>query len=196
MTRPEHAQDGELAQRAAQGEERAWREIYDATCQPLFNFLCYQLGDRDAAKDALQETYLAAYRRLSSYRGDGPLLGWLRAIALRKSCDRKRELWRRLRLHSRLAREPQPVAAAPEPAVLASGEAAFQRALVRLSPQQRAALLLHELEEQSTAETAAALGCSEATVRVHLHRAHAALRRLLAEERTLPVADGMGGQQA
>ncbi|MEN8198191.1 MAG: sigma-70 region 4 domain-containing protein, partial [Pseudomonadota bacterium] len=47
----------------------------------------------------------------------------------------------------------------------------FQAALDRLSSRQRAALLLRELEDQPFAEIAAALGCGEATARVHYHRA-------------------------
>ncbi len=49
----------------------------------------------------------------------------------------------------------------------------------RLSPQQRAALLLQVQEELPTAEIAVVLECSEATVRVHLHRALANLRKSL-----------------
>ena len=49
----------------------------------------------------------------------------------------------------------------------------------RLSPQQRAALLLQVQEELPTAEIAVVLKCSEATVRVHLHRALTALRKTM-----------------
>jgi len=54
-------------------------------------------------------------------------------------------------------------------------------AVDRLSPQQRAALLLHVQEEQPTSEIAAVLQCSEATVRVHLHRAVSALRKTMGQ---------------
>ena len=50
-------------------------------------------------------------------------------------------------------------------------------AVHRLSPRQRAAVILHTQEQLSTAEIAEVLGCAEATVRVHLHRAVAALRK-------------------
>jgi RNA polymerase sigma factor (sigma-70 family) len=52
-------------------------------------------------------------------------------------------------------------------------------AVDRLSPQQRAAVLLHVQEELPTNEIATVLDCSEATVRVHLHRAIGALRKTL-----------------
>ncbi|MCP4290556.1 MAG: RNA polymerase sigma factor, partial [bacterium] len=68
-------------------DQSAWREIYDNTCQSLFNFLCYQTGDRDTARDLLQETYLTALEKLDSYQGGGTLLSWLRTVALRKCLD-------------------------------------------------------------------------------------------------------------
>ena len=89
-----HRQDQELARRAAQGDEGAWRAIYDETCQPLFNFLCFQAGDRELARDLLQETYLKALRHLDGYRGQGSLLSWLRGIALRLCLDWRRGLGR------------------------------------------------------------------------------------------------------
>jgi RNA polymerase sigma-70 factor (ECF subfamily) len=195
MTQSAHPEDGELARRAAAGDERAWRAVYDATCQPLFNFLCWQLGDREAARDALQETYLAAYRQLGGYRGEGSLLGWLRAIALRKGLDWKRAFWRRLRLQERLAGEPVAAVVPQEEIVLDAGRTALWRALTKLSPQQRAALLLHEMEELPLAEVAAALGCAEATTRVHLHRARERMKRLLRADEPISVVEGMGGQQ-
>ncbi len=189
-------EDGELIRRAAAGDEMAWRAIYDATCQPLFNLLCWQLGDRDAARDALQETYLTAYRQLGSYRGEGSLLSWLRAIAVRKGLDWKRGLWRRLRLRERLRSEPQEPTPAGGDVVLESERAALWRSVARLSPQQRTALLLHEMEELPLPEVAAALGCAEATTRVHLHRARERMKRMLAGDGQVAVSDGMGGLQS
>lgn len=202
MTSSEHRQDAELARRAHEGDEAAWREIYDTTCQPLFNVLCYQTGDRDAAKDLLQETYLRALGKLASYRGEGTLLSWLRGIALRLATDR----WRRLRAQIRRVvplteqigdRQPDPEAAATaaaDEARLSVGGASFQAALRRLSPHQRACLLLHEHEGLSYAEVAREVGCNEATARVHHHRATQRMKQWLTEPTNAP-ADEMGGLQ-
>jgi RNA polymerase sigma-70 factor, ECF subfamily len=200
---PTHRQDQDLARAAAGGSEEAWREIYDATCQPLFNFLCYQIGDREAARDVLQETYLRAFQRLDSYRGSGTLLSWLRGIAVRRATDR----WRHLRGYLRhVVSLTEPVAqdsADPEAgrrqlaeeARLDVDSPAFQAALQRLSPQQRACLLLHEFEDLSHAQIARELGCNESTVRVHHHRAVLKMRAWLATRPAVP-ADEMGGVQA
>ena len=78
-------EDLDLARAATGGDEKAWRRIYDETNQQLYNFLCYQTGDRDAAHDLLQETYVAALRRLDGFRGQGTLLSWLRSVGLEES---------------------------------------------------------------------------------------------------------------
>jgi RNA polymerase sigma-70 factor (ECF subfamily) len=185
-----HLDDLELARAAGGGDATAWRRIYDDTCQPLFNFLCYQTGDRDTAKDLLQETYAAACTRLGDFRGDGSLLGWLRAVALRRCLDWRRRVARRVRKLAAYAGEATGTVAPDEDAGLGAG---FQEALGRLSPHQRAALLLRELEDQSFAQIADALGCREATARVHHHRACRALRRHLSGEVELAFGDNAGG---
>ena len=101
---PDHGRDLELARAAHLGDSTAWRTIYDETCQPLFNFLCWQTGDRDAARDLLQETYIVALERLDGFRGDGSLLGWLRAVALRRALDWRRRVALRVRKLAALAR--------------------------------------------------------------------------------------------
>jgi RNA polymerase sigma factor (sigma-70 family) len=194
-TDSEHRQDLDRAQRAFAGDERAWRAIYDDTCQNLFNLLAFQVGDRDAAMDLLQETYLTALGKLDRYRGQGPLGAWLRRIALRKALDWRRSLARRLRGDQRLARETDEAAPAVAAPHFAGERAAFQAALNRLSARQRAALILREVEGLDFAEIAAALGCREATARVHLHRAREGMRRLLSGSETLVFAEELEGWQ-
>jgi RNA polymerase sigma factor (sigma-70 family) len=80
-----------------------------------------------------------------------------------------------------LHRQPAPTIDAGEQLSQAQRMQTLWGAVDRLSPQQRAALLLHVQEEQSTSEIAAVLQCSEATVRVHLHRAVSALRKTVGQ---------------
>lgn len=197
MTTSDHRQDLDLARRAANGDESAWRTIYEATCQSLFNTLCFQTGHRESAKDLLQDTYVKAWRHLESYRGDGSLLAWLRGIAVRLALDWRRGLGRRLRQFVSMHQEngdldfPAPDHEAGQDARLSVTGRAFQAALQQLSPRQRACLILHELEDLPFAEVAREVGCAEATARVHHHRATQRMNELLARP-----ADEMGGQRA
>ena len=190
--RRQRINDMDLVREALAGRDTAWRTIYDETCQPLYNFLCYQTGDRDRARDLLQETYVVALRRLEDFRGEGSLLSWLRTIALRRCLDWRRRVAVRLRKLSEYAIDisitrMQDVKEGPD--VLGDS---FEDALTRLSSKQRAALLLRELEDLPFRQVGAALGCSEATARVHHHRACRKMRRLLGDAPTL-IPDGTVG---
>ncbi len=185
--------DLRLAQAAVSGDEGAWRSIYDQTHARLFNFLCYQTGDRDAARDLLQETYVVAFSRLDTFRGQGTLLGWLRKVALRKCLDWRRQVALRVRKLAVLAREVTPLASSGAEESFPGLGDGIQAALDRLSSRQRAAILLRELEDQSFAMIADSLGCSEATARVHHHRACRNLRRWLEEGDDLVFGGDAGG---
>ncbi len=190
-----HRQDLDLAARAAGGDQSAWREIYDDSSDSLFNFLCYQTGDREAAKDLLQETFVTAMRAVDNYRGEGPLHAWLRSIALRKSLDWRRSLARRARKHLRFAEEAAKETAQASDPSLNSETDILQKALNSLSPKQRAAMLLRELEELSFKEVGEELGCAEATARVHYHRAAEAMRQKLSGSEFGELVDGTEGMR-
>lgn len=192
---PDLAADLELARAAAGGDELAWRRLYDATCQPLFNFLAYQTGDREAARDLLQETYVTALGRLDTFRGQGTLLSWLRAVGLRKSLDWRRRVRLRVRKLAALALERTALTPSGSDATFPGLGDGFQAALDRLSPHQRAALLLRELEDAPFAEIAAVLGCGEPTARVHHHRACRNLRAWLQGGDDLVFRELPGGNQ-
>jgi RNA polymerase sigma factor (sigma-70 family) len=188
--------DVELARRAAGGDGNAWREIYERTAHRLFAFLCYQIGNREEALDLVQEAYLTAFRRLSSYRGAAPLEAWLRAIALRKALDWKRTVlrrWKRMRVLKETAAVIDPSQGNVH---FASERTALNNALARLSSAQRAVLLLREWEEWSFKEIGHALGCKESTARVHHTRAREKMRKLLQDSRISFSTDDREGQEA
>jgi RNA polymerase sigma-70 factor, ECF subfamily len=189
-------QDLERARAAAAGDQIAWRTIYDETCQPLFNFLCYQTGNRDTARDLLQETYLTALKNLDSFSGQGTLLSWLRTVALRKCLDWRRRAKIRLQRMTELAREFSPLTESTTQETFPGLGDGLQLALDRLSSRQRAALLLRELEDLPFADIADHLGCSEATARVHHHRACTNLRQWLEQGDDLVFGTGAEGMMS
>jgi len=186
--------DRELAQRAAQGDEPAWRQVYEETCDGLFAFLCYQVGDRDEARDLLQETYIQAFRRLHLYRAEAPLGAWLRAIALRKALDWKRRVLKRIKRNTSLVETSAATDGDPPEVRFDSESRALTEAIASLPPVQRAVLLLREWEEWDFHAIAAALRCKESTARVHHMRARRRLARVL-NPGSVPVAtEGLEGQ--
>ncbi|WP_242346329.1 RNA polymerase sigma factor [Anaeromyxobacter terrae] len=143
---------------------------------------------RDSAdvEDAMQQTYLQAYRALAAFEGTSSFATWLTRIALNAALAvvRRRQRVDALELSAEVdemargAREegPEDRAARSEAAEL------LERAVGRLSDDHRVVFMLREVEQLSTAETAEALELSEENVKVRLHRARLALREILAEE--------------
>lgn len=176
------SRDRDLAERAAAGEEEAWRQIYDRTRDRLFALVCYQLGNREDALDVLQETYLHAIQSIRRFRGEGSLEAWLAVIAIRRSTDWRRRFLSKLRQMVPLD-QARAVSAHDPPEVRFVRESSrLRESLARLSNRQRTALLLRELAELSFSEVARALGCDEATARVHHLRARKKLQLLLKAE--------------
>jgi RNA polymerase sigma-70 factor (ECF subfamily) len=150
-------------------------EAYSSLFRDQFPRVAGTIGlmvrDRAKAEDIAQEAFLRLYRdwrRLSAY--DRPDL-WVRRVAIRlamRSLARDR-LWELIRF-----RMPDPTADhAADPDVMA--------AIARLSRAQRAAVTLYYYEGRPTEEIASILGCTAATVRVHLHVARQRLGQMLAE---------------
>ncbi len=185
--------DRELARQAAQGDEEAWQAIYDATCDRLFSLLCYQLGDREAALDLLQDTYVRAFQRLDGFRGEASLASWLRTIAMRLAIDWKRSALLKIKRTVGLTERTAIVEPQTERVRFESEDRNLHDALARLSKNQRAVLLLHEWEELSFAEIAQQLEIKESTVRVHHVRAKQKMREALGDMAPRVEAQGLEG---
>ena len=187
--------DRDLSRRAREGDQAAWRVIYESTCDRLFTFLCYQVGDRDEAENILQETYLQAFRKLGTYRGEAPLEVWLRAIALGRSIDWKRVMLRRFKRCVKLTESIAQVEPDLQHVRFGSEHDALYAALRALSPRQRAALLLREWEGRSFREIGELLGCGENTARVHHTRARDHMRVALRGETPAVSQQDWEGQE-
>jgi RNA polymerase sigma-70 factor, ECF subfamily len=148
-------------------------------------------GDPEEAADALQDALVAAFRRAESFRGDAAVTTWLHRIVVNACLDRLRR--RKVRLadplpddqdglsgtHRHAAGFPEPV----DPADLAvdrERRSSVLHALDSLPADQRAALVLVDMEGYSVEETAAILDCAPGTVKSRCSRGRAKLLPLLA----------------
>jgi RNA polymerase sigma-70 factor (ECF subfamily) len=174
-----------LAKRLARKDEAAFHQLVDQQTSAVFR-TCYRvLGSVDEAEDAVQETFVLAYRALGSYRGDGPPGAWLARIAVRES-------WRRSRMRNREASRTAPLddvveATAPDPTdvarvvIAAEEREEVRRAVAELPEPYREVVSLRFLADRPVAEIAAATGRPEATIKTQLYRGLARLRALLEE---------------
>jgi len=151
--------------------------------------------DREEAKDCSQDAFLRLHEAAGSFAGQSKFSTWFYRILVNCCLDqqRRRRGWRRL-VGWRDRRddgedEPDPVEQAPAPRTDPLEHVDAERRMSRvwelveeLSPQQRAAVTLQCREGLATKEIAVVLKLSEATVRVHLHRALSTLRKRLGDE--------------
>lgn len=155
---------------------------------------CYRmLGVAADAEDVVQETFVRVLEKPPA-DANRPWRPWLLTVASRLAIDqlrrRRRRGWIGPWLPEPVELPPEASAPAEQPSKAEQADSlsyAFLLALEALTPQQRAVLLLREVQELSGAETAAALGISEANVKLVLHRARKAL--VTARERS-PYLDG------
>lgn len=144
-------------------------ELYRREYRPLVALAYGLSGSRAAAEEIVQDAFLAAHRRwqrVGAY--DLPSM-WLRRVVVNRSVSAVR---RRLAEAKALTRVGS-WANRPDP--LPEQHDELWRAVRRLPPQQAKALFLRYVDDCTVAETAMVLGCSEGTVKTHLHRARRSL---------------------
>ena len=178
-----------LMERYAAGDASAFDALYAALSPRLFGYLLRLIGDRAAAEDALQQTFIRLHEARGAYvRGADPA-PWLFTIAHRVALD---ELRRRKRARVRLAHEgerlPDPRAEMDGSKEGAAPDAPDERIQVtlellqKLPEQQRAALVLTKLEGRSLAEAAAISGTTTTAIKLRAHRAYVRLRELMGKK--------------
>ena len=185
--------DDALLRRHVEGDPEAFGRLFARHRDRLWAVALRTTGDPEEAADALQDALVSAFRRADSFRGDAAVTTWLHRIVVNACLDRLRR--RRARPADPLPDDPEVVApdrsvgartALTDPADLAV-DADRRRlvlaALAELPAEQRAAVVLVDMEGFSVDETAAILECAPGTVKSRCSRARARLLPLLAEHR-------------
>ena len=147
----------------------------------IFRQIYRMVGNVDDAQDLTQEAFIKALGRQEQLKDELKAAHWLSRIATNTALDF-------LRRHGRVAfceigEAPESQNETPEAAVLRSEQRDWLAAgLERLTPRERAALVLRDMEELPAEEVARRLNCSRATVRSHIANARVKLRKF-AEKR-------------
>jgi RNA polymerase sigma-70 factor (ECF subfamily) len=174
-----------------QGDAQAFARLVSLHEGMVFNLAARLLGDPEEARDLSQDVFLQVYRTLGRFQGRSSLKTWIYRIVVNQCRNRQRSWRRRRRDRSRPiedltpsehARLPaaDPVHRSPyEQVVRAERARTVQGALLKLSFDHRAVLILREVEGLSCEATAVALGLPEGTVKSRLARAREALREAL-----------------
>jgi RNA polymerase sigma-70 factor (ECF subfamily) len=190
--------DRALVERARNRDGAAVRLIMQRHNRRLYRVARGVLNNDAEAEDVVQEAYVRAFTHLDGFRGEAKLSTWLTRIALNEAFGRLRRLRTTVDLKdidtindqgearviylpsARQDSDPEAAAARAE------GRRLLERAMDELPAAFRMVLVLRDIEEMSTEETASHLGLRPETVKTRLHRARRLLRQSL--DRTLSSA--------
>ena len=174
------------------GDETAFERLVRDHGGRLLSVARRFLRDEEEARDAVQESFLSAYKALDRFDQGSRLSTWLHRIVInaclmrlrtrrRKPEDSIEDLLPQFEADGHQVRHPTPEWEGSAETLLARKEtrAIVREAIDRLPDSYRSVLLLRDIEELSTEEAARSLGVTANAVKIRLHRARQALRTLL-----------------
>ncbi len=180
------ASDEQVADRAVAGDRDAFGELVRRWEGRIYRLAYGMLGCTEEARDATQETFLAAYRNLKHFRGDAQVSSWLHRIAVNQCISRQRRV--KARPETALLDGDEPPgdeqlwatdATHASPAATTERNekaAAVQRAVAALPMELREIVVLKEFEELTFQQIADRLGIPLSTVKSRLYTALKQLR--------------------
>ena len=188
MTQPaQQPDDATLLRAHVDGDPNAFAELVRRHRDRLWAVALRTTGDPEEAADAVQDALLSAFQRASTFRGDAQVTTWLHRIVVNACLDR-------MRRHKSKPTVPLPddqdagialggEAASPDEPEGSDRRADVLAALMQLSDDQRAALVLVDMEGYSVQEAADLLDCAPGTVKSRCSRGRARLVPLLTSYR-------------
>ncbi|PRQ05349.1 ECF RNA polymerase sigma factor SigW [Enhygromyxa salina] len=196
---PTPGEEREIIEGMRAGDDRAFERMVRAHVGPLRAVALRLLQNPADADDAVQEAFLSAFRNFDSFRADARLKTWLHRIVVNVALQRLRRHKRQIargaeivdisELLPRFADNGFPehfhrpwVQTSEELAARAQTREQVRQMIDKLPDNYRTVLILRDIEELDTAETAELLELTPGTVKVRLHRARQALRNLLERE--------------
>ena len=185
---PEVWSDEEIIEQVKGGNTALYEIIMRRYNQRLYRVARAILRNDAEAEDVMQDAYVRAYEHLEQFAGRSAFATWLTRIAVNESLAR-------LKMRNRMEALDEDDGSgdffmgvtedAPDPELAAAtGELGhfLEAALLQIPQPYRTVVMLRDIEEMSTAETAAALELSEENVKVRLHRGRTMVRNLLLEK--------------
>jgi RNA polymerase sigma-70 factor, ECF subfamily len=184
--------DEELCRKIAERDGAAFELMVDRHQGRAYRLASSILGNEADARDVSQDAFIRLYESAGRFDERSRFSTWFYRILVNLCIDhqRKNRWWKRMAPLASPGGDPDERAfdppsseAGPEDeAMLKQSISRLRPALTKLSPQQRAAVLLQTQEGFTSREIGEVLKCSEATARVHVHRGIAQLRKLIANE--------------
>ncbi|MGZ5292977.1 MAG: RNA polymerase sigma factor [Actinomycetota bacterium] len=182
MSRP----DDLLLRRARDGDTAAFGELVERHQSRIYAVCLRILADPEEARDAAQDAFITAFRKLAQFRGDAAFTTWLHRIAVNACYDELRRAKRRPMLHTVTPadddRAPEPGPPSADHADEVAGTLDVTKALAAIPDDFRIALVLADVEDLPYDEIARVLEVPVGTVKSRVHRGRIALAKELTGE--------------
>lgn len=179
--------DRDLVAAARRGDQAAFMDLVRPRSNRLFAISLQILRDIDRAEDALQDALVIAWRDLRGLRDPDRFDAWLRKLLV-NVCIREASRERRRAVNLRVLPIDGP--AAPDESLSIADRDQLERGFRRLTPEQRAILVLHHFLGYAPSEIAETLDIPPGTARSRLYNAHRAMRAALEADARLTVVGG------
>jgi RNA polymerase sigma-70 factor, ECF subfamily len=190
----DHVSDEALVARHLAGDPGAFDELVRRHRDRAWSVAMRTLGDPTEAADAVQDAFVSAFRNAGQFRSEAKFTTWLHRIVVNACLDALRR--RRSRPAVPLDDAVSASLADPHDRIAESDtSAAVSEALARITPEQRAAIVLVDLHGLPVEEAAEVLGVPAGTVKSRCHRGRAELARLLGHLRTGGTPPPVGASQ-
>ena len=198
--REDPQREARLIEQAQRGNHQAFEALLKLHERRIFALLGNFLRRRQDVEDLAQEVFLKAYLAIGRFRPGAPFAPWLNRIAVNACYDHLRSIRRRLEvaLDDMAEREKVYLSAGGGSDDRAAARDLAERILATLSPKDRLAITLREVQGFDIPEIASALGCTRPAAKVRLFRARramqAALQRLIRQEEQMANRSRRRGQ--
>lgn len=195
-------QDARILRGLRAGIEEAYQELIDRYEQPVYSVVYRLLENPGDASDVVQEVFLKVFRSVNSFREQSSLRTWIYRIALNEAHNHRRWFTRHCRREISIENESgdrrSPLELASDPgrspfdqALDNENRTLIERALAKINPVFRTAVVLRDIQNLSYEEIADILQVSLGTVKSRILRGREALRRELTQRPDRSLAEAM-----
>ncbi|QNG20068.1 sigma-70 family RNA polymerase sigma factor [Rhodococcus triatomae] len=177
----EAASDRDLVDAARLGDRGAFEDLVRLNGPLLYRYARRMVTDEGVAAEVVQDTFVAAWRQLTDFRGESSFRTWVFSICSRKITDSRR-VKRAQPIDDQLLVPLLPTERDADPMVVVQNSAfleALELALAELPPRQRACWVLREVEQMTFPQIGEILSMSPDSARGHHHRARTTLGQRL-----------------
>jgi RNA polymerase sigma-70 factor (ECF subfamily) len=186
--------DEDLVAAYLSGQTEAFGTLVERHERRVYNLALRMIGREEDARDAVQEAFLTAMRKLSTFRGEAAFTTWMHRVTVNACYDLLRKRRRAPLLEGHREDGPsEPEPASPDPSTSVDLSLDVRRALLEVPPDYRAAMILHDVQDLPYEEVATILGVPIGTVRSRIHRGRVALARAMGIDQGSGAPGGQPG---